>query len=258
MNYRVIFPALVLALLAAACDQGGTGPAGARADTRFLISQAGGGASASMVALADGGSPEDGHGNSLSPSDVRSINIHVTGIAALPLGNDSVEDRDWVRLTATPRWLNLLTLPTQPDSGLQVARGNLPAGTYGHLRLLFDTANIVFAKTVTLGHGDHVRTFHADSIYKLYAGGFGMPEDSASEQEDDDADHFGIVVPATTFTVANDSSSTITIVFNPAQSLQRVLVTGKGLRIRPVMGAARNPEPEDSASEHDHGSGGHD
>ncbi len=242
MRYKTIVPALALALAAAACDQS-TGPA-AGGNARFLISQTGAsGASASMVALDDGG-PGSGHGNSLSVSDVKSINVHVTGIAALPLANDSLEDRDWVHLTATPRWLNLLALPTQADSGLEVLRGNLPAGTYGHLRLLFDTANIVFARTVTVGHDHHVRTFYADSTYKLYAGGFGMPEDSASEQEDDDADHFGIVVPATRFTVAHDTASIITIVFNPSQSLQRVLVTGRGLRISPVINAAKHEDHE--------------
>ncbi len=259
MRHKVIFPVLSLALLAAACDQG-TGPAGARADTRFLLSQSGGGASASVVALADG---SDGGGHSsLSPSAVRAINVHVTGVAALPLGNDSVQDRDWVHLTATPRWLNLLALPTKADSGLQVARGNLPAGTYGHLRLLFDTANIVFAQTVTLGHGNHVRTFKADSTYKLFAGGFSMPDsDETNEQEADAADHFGIVIPATTFTVKNDTTSTITIEFNAAQSLQRVVVTGRGLRILPIMGAAREDGPEseaeDSASNRNHNGQGH-
>lgn len=250
MRYKVMFPVLALAFLAAACDQG-TGPAGGRADTRFLISQSSGGASASMVALADGSSADDGHGNRLSLSDVRSINVHVTGVAALPLGNDSSEDRDWVHLTATPRWLNLLALPTKADSGLLVARGNLPAGTYGHLRLLFDSANIVFARTVTLGHDGHTRTFYADSTYKLYAGGFGMPDDDEHENEQDaeDADHFGIVVPATTFTVANDSASTIAIVFNPGQSLQKVLVTGKGLRIQPVLGAAKQHDEEGHGSD---------
>lgn len=262
MRYTVIFPALALAFLAAACDQGGgTGPAGAGADTRFLISQTGpGGASGSLIALDDGG--DGGHGNSLSLSAVRSILVHVTGVAALPLGNDSVKDNDWVHLNATPVWLNLLALPTKADSGIQVMRGTLPAGTYGHLRLLFDSATIKFAQTVTLGHGNNVRTFKADSTYPLFIGGFGMPSDSASDKDDDDANHFGIVVPATTFTVARDSSATITIVFNPSQSLQRVLVTGKGLRFVPVIGAARHPESEaeDSASDghgnHGDGHGG--
>ena len=261
MRYKILFPVVALAVAAAACDQG-TGPAGARANTRFLLSQTTSGASASVVALADG-SDGGGHGNSVPPSAVQAINVHVTGVAALPLGNDSLQDRDWVHLSATPRWLNLLALPTKADSGLQVARGNLPAGTYGHLRLLFDSANIVFAQTVTLGHGNHVRTFFADSTYKLFAGGFDMPddEDEANEQEAEEADHFGIVIPATTFTVANDSTSTITIVFNAAQSLQRVLVTGKGLRIQPIMGAAREDEheseAEDSASDRNHNEEGH-
>ncbi|HEX9108301.1 MAG TPA: DUF4382 domain-containing protein [Longimicrobiales bacterium] len=257
MSYRftALVPALAFAALAA-CDQGSTGPS-ATGNTTFRLSQGSSTAAASLIALDDHGDGDHGDNNASVPlADIKAIDVRVTGIAALPLGNDSLSDDQWFKLsTPHPMTLNLLALPTKADSGLLVTRGNLPAGTYGHLRILFDTATITFARTDTLGHGKSVRVFKADSTYPLFIGGFGMPNDTVSDKDDDDANHFGIVVPATTFTVSKDTSSTISIVFNPGASVRRVLVTGHGLRLAPVIFAARH---EDADSAEKHGSGHHD
>ncbi len=235
----------------AACDQG-TGPRSAGGTTEFLLSQTGGsGAAASVITLDDGG---HGNPNSVPLADIKAIDVRVTGVAVLPVGNDSIKDDQWVKLNAVkPTLLNLLALPTKADSGLQIVRGTLPAGTYNHLRLLFDSASITFAQNATVGKDNHVRTFKADSTYPLIIGGIGMPPDSVSDndRDDDAANHFGIFVPGTTFTVGKDTSSTITIVFNAGESVKRVRLTARGLRLAPVVLAAKH---EDADSDRD---GGH-
>ncbi len=249
-RFTALVPALAV-LAIAACDQG-TGPSTARGLTTFAISQTNGtGAAASLITLDDHDSvPGPGpHQNSVPLSDIKSIDILATGVAALPIGNDSLEDLGWIKLLAPkPVLLDLLALPTNPDSGFVVMRGTLPPGKYGHLRILFDTATITFTQTVTLSHDHFTRTFHADSTYPLFIGGFGMPPDTVSDKDDDDANHFGIVVPATTFTVTKDSTSTIDIVFNPGATVRRVLVTGHGLRLAPAIVAAPRPKHEDADS----------
>ncbi len=246
-----LVPALVVVAAIAACDQG-TGPISARGLTTFTLSQTGGtGAAASLVTLDDNDGGH-GHTNSVPLSAIKRIDILATGIAALPIGNDSLEDLGWIKLLAPkPVDLNLLALPTSADSGFVVLRGNLPPGKYGHLRILFDTATITFAQTITLSHDHFSRTFHADSTYPLFIGGFGMPPDTVSDKDDDDANHFGIVVPATTFTVAKDTASTISIVFNPGASVRRVLVTGHGLRLSPVILAAKHEDNDHQGGNHD-------
>ncbi len=253
-RWTALVPALALVALAA-CDQG-TGPR-AGGNTQFLLSQSGAGSAvASLITLDDGPGHGGEHGgpNSIPVADIRSIDVRVTGVAVLPVGNDSVKDDQWIKLNAVkPTLLNLLALPTQADSGLQIVRGTLPAGTYDHLRLLFDSASITFAQNVTVGRDQRVRTFKADSTYPLIIGGIGMPPDSVSDNDRDDqaANHFGIFVPGTTFTVGKDSSSTITIVFNAGESVKRVRLTARGLRLAPVVLAAKH---EDADSDSD---GGH-
>lgn len=231
----------ILALAAAAaCDQGSTAPRTA-GNTSFVISQGpAAAAAASLITLDDGGGhPGRDSSNSVPLSAIKSIDVRVTGIAVLPIGNDSIRDDQWIKLsTPGPVNLNLLALPTKADSGLLVTRGTLPPGKYGHLRILFDTATITFKETVSLLHGDSTHVFKADSTYPLFIGGFGMPDHDEDEAQAEADNHFGIVVPATTFTVTSDSSSTISIVFDAGSSVRRVVVTGDGLRLAPVLLAA--------------------
>ncbi len=239
MSRRIITLSAVLAAALAACDGGGVGPAGA-GNTSFVLSQGTTSAVMSLVTLDGGDHP---YGNTLPLAAIKSIDVRVTGIGALPIGNDSLEDLGWIKLpTPKPEMLNLLALPTAADSGLQVLRGALPAGKYGPLRILFDTATITLKQTVTVGDSAKARTFFADSTYPLYIGGFGMPDSDEDEQHAEAENHFGIVVPAQTFTVSSDTTSTISIVFDPASTVRRVRVTGKGLRLAPVLMAARKDD----------------
>ncbi len=252
-RWTALVPALALVVMAA-CDQGSTGPRTA-GNTQFLLSQVGGsGAAASVITLDDGHGGMHGNPNSVPLADIKSIDVRVTGIAVLPVGNDSVKDDQWIKLNAVkPTLLDLLALPTKADSGLKIVRGTLPAGTYDHLRLLFDSASITFAQNATVGRDNHTRTFKADSTYPLVIGGIGMPPDSVSDNDRDDeaANHFGIFVPGTTFTVAKDTTTTISLVFNAGESVKRVILTSKGLRLAPVLLAARH-EDADSDSHGGH------
>ncbi len=231
MRMTVLVPILALAAAVAACDST-SGPHSGR--TTFRLKPASGsGATASMVALDEGGRGKGDHGSTqLTLSDIQSINIHFTDIAALPLSasNQVNEEAAWVLLPpAQPMWINLLALPA---NGLVVDRDNLPAGTYGDLRLLFDEANIVFAHDVTIDG----RTFVAGQPYPLFIGGLNTSS-NMTLQDADDANAFGIFVPAATFTVDNNTAQTIDIVFNSGNSLQNVFVIGNGVRLVPVFGA---------------------
>ena len=237
MRITAFLPVLVLAATVVACDSTGTSPNG-RANATFRLSQAGGGgAVASLIALDEGDRGGDHHGRrSLALTDIKSILIRFTGLAALPiLDTDTAGEIQWVTFQAAHVVaVNLLALPTDTAHALILQRGTLPSGSYGHLRLLFDQASITFANTVTLQKGDSTRTFFADSTYPLFIGGF--PNDTIMTAKDaDDANHFGIFVRNMTLTVGKDTASTVDVVFDPGATVQRVFVTGKGIRLVPVI-----------------------
>jgi hypothetical protein len=221
MKHRltILVPALALVAAGTACDRSSTSPNAAA--TRFVISQvAPSGATASLVALDDNSGPPDDRGNSVPLSAIASIDVEVTGVAALPVGEDPGVDADWVKIPVDP------------------SVGTLAAGTYDHVRILFDQATITLTQTLTLGNGSNVQTYEAGTPYPLYIGGFGLPDD-CTQQQAEDGNHFGIVIPATTFTVTGTAGETVSIAFDPNASVKRVLVTGHGLRLAPVITAAK-------------------
>ncbi len=230
MRITSLAPLLALAATLAACDGVSTAPHSGRTTFRLMPGSAGG-AVASLVALDD----HDGgqHGSSqLTLADIQAINVHFTDIAVLPLSasNEVNDEAAWVLLPPTqPTWINLLALP---PAGLVVDRDNLPPGTYGDLRLLFDEATIVFARNVSL----FGQTFVAGQPYPLFIGGLNTSP-SMTVQDADAGNAFGLFVPATTFTVNNTTGQTIDIVFNSMASLQDVFVIGRGVRLIPVINA---------------------
>ena len=262
MRTTAFLPVLVLAATVVACDGTGTSPNG-RANATFRLSQVGGGgAAASLIALDDRDGGGEHHGRrGLALSDIKSILIRFTGVAALPiLETDTAGEIQWVTFHAAhPDEVNLLALPTDTAHALILQRGNLPSGTYGHLRLLFDQASITFANTVTLEKDDEsTRTFFADSTYPLFIGGF--PNDTIMTAKDaDDANHFGIFLPHMTLTVGQDTASTVDLVFDPGATVKRVFVTGKGIRLIPVIRTIVHHEDDEENEEHegDHGGSNH-
>ncbi len=253
MRITWFLPAVALAVAVAACDGTGTSPSG-RGNTTFRLSQAGSGASASLIALDENGGGGGGARgrHSLSLSDIKSIDIRFTGVAALPkLHTDTANEVEWVTFPAAhPVEVNLLQLPTTMATALLLERDNLPPGTYGNLRVLFDQATITFANAVTLAEGNNVRTFAADSTYPLCIGGFPRDTLMMTEKDADDSNHFGIFVPNTTINVGTDTTSTVDLVFNTGATVQRVFVTPRCIRMVPVI---RSVSTDEEGNEHEGG-----
>ncbi len=252
MRITLFLPVLAVAVAVAACDGTGTSPSG-RGNTTFRLSQAGSGASASLIALDEnGGSGGGSRGrHNLSLSDIKAIDVRFTGVAALPkLHTDTANEIEWLTFPAAhPLTVDLLQLPTTMATALLLERDNLPPGTYGNLRLLFDEATITFANPVTLDVGNTVRTFAADSTYPLCIGGF--PKDTIMTAKDaDDSNHFGIFVPNTTINVGTDTTATVDLVFNTGATVQRVFVTPKCIRMVPVI---RSVSTDEEGNEHEGG-----
>lgn len=210
--------ALVLSLAATGCDQLGTGPD--RGETSILLSQSSS-ASASLApsfaisALSEMAGP-------VALSDVKSIDVTITKVQALPASADTSSEAEWVSFdVTTPGTVNLLALPATAESGIQLARGELPEGEYRSVRLFFsEGATVTFSRDVTVAGGPAARTFVADSVYPL---------------EIPSAAQTGIKVPTAGFTVG----STVAILFDGSASVKKVIATPKGVRMPPVLSAKR-------------------
>lgn len=206
--------ALALSLPLAACDEG-MGLAG-RGQMRVALARTGSGPSAAVVAADLVGGSFD----RVDLSAVQSINVRITAVQAHRGAGE--DESGWVSLSlSAPATLNLLALPTDSASGLVVAADSLEAGTYGNLRLRFDSATITFKQDVQVGQ----RTFVAGTAYPLT-----IPSGAQT----------GIKVPLGGFTVPEGGSATATILFDASTSVQNVLATGAGVLMTPVLRARRS------------------
>jgi hypothetical protein len=108
--------------------------------------------------------------------------------------------------------INVLNLPNE-DSVL-LATGDLEAGTYKNLRLEFDSASITLKNDVRVGNHD----FQKGTPYTLR-----VPS--------------GVIkVPLTSFTVGEDSVSTLNMEFRRQPSIANIVATGAGvLQMTPVL-----------------------
>ncbi len=214
--------ALAVATGLAACE-GGFGVAGG--DTEVLLSQDGSAPVAS--ALASELLANSALGN-VSLSSVEQIEVTLTGVDALPQGEADVEEGAWISLTLTETAvIDLLDLPGEEDGGIQIARGDLPAGTYGNLRLFVEGASITFNTGVEVGP----QSFDAGVEYDLF-----IPS----------ADQTGVKVPDATFTVSEGDGETVVVVFDADTSVQNVTAAGASgtIIMNPVLraGAANTDE----------------
>lgn len=154
---------------------------------------------------------------------VASIDITLTQVQALPQGEDEeAETGGWVTLDLTaPATVNFLSLPTDAATGgLEIARGDLPAGTYGNLRLLYSAATITFKEPVTVGRV----TYPANEAIQLT-----IPSGK-------------IKVPTASFTVTAESGTTIKVVFDAAASVRKIIATGADKIIMPPVLTASESE----------------
>lgn len=216
-------PALLLALVfpLAACEQFATAPARG-GETTVVLNQSGAASGALLptysAAVAEMAGP-------VALSDVRSIEVTVTEVQALPRGADSTRTEGWVSFEVTaPVKVNLLALPTAAGSGIQLARGEIQPGTYNVLRVVFSEASITFAKNVTAGGGPAAKTYTAGTAYPLAVGG---------------GERTGVLVPIGAFTVGEASATSLEVTFDGAASVRKVIATPAGVRITPVL-SARN------------------
>jgi hypothetical protein len=151
-------------------------------------------------------------------SQIDSLYFTVTSVSALKQSADTSENSGgWETIQLADsggRRINLMNL--SPTDSIRLARGDIEAGTYKNIRLTFDsiTGRVILNEDVTVG----TQTFLAGTAYPLR-----VPS--------------GILkIQGVTFTVAEDSLSKVNLVFDAAQSVDRIVATGSGvLQISPVI-----------------------
>ena len=151
-------------------------------------------------------------------SQVDSLYFTVTSVSALRQSADTAENSGgWETIQLADsggKRINLMNLAS--TDSIRLARGDIEAGTYKNIRLTFDsiTGRVILKENVTVGE----QTFLAGTAYPLR-----VPS--------------GILkIQGVTFTVAEDSLSKVNLVFDAAQSVDRIVATGSGvLQISPVI-----------------------
>lgn len=222
MTRRLSALALALALPLAACDEAITGPDGARAGETTVVLSAGSAGSASLAPSFSAALLSAAGAGPVSLSDVKAIEVTVTKVQVLRV--DSLRADSVVTLDVTAGGkINLLALPTEAANGLQLARGTLPEGTYGNLRLVFSGATVTFKRDVTAGGGPRAKTYAKDVAHPLNIG---------------DGDKTTIKVPTGNFTVAKDAGSTVAVAFDGSASVKKVIVTPNEVKMPPVLSAS--------------------
>ena len=207
---------LVLALpLLAACESG-SGPEDDASVSVFMSAQAASGLNAAQAGLL-----ESSEFASLDLSLVDSINITLTSVE-VQRADATGEESGWVTLELTGDGdgrIDLSDLPSIAGDSILLARGDLEAGSYSHIRLRYDasSARITLSEAVVVGQ----QTFEAGSHPLVISSG----------------EQTGIKVqlPAA-FTVAEDESGVVVLVLDANTSVRNVVATGSGtMRMNPVL-----------------------
>jgi hypothetical protein len=212
MSVRGWKSVLLLPMIVSACDL--TGPGGGQADV-FLARSVSGSAAAQGSDFVTEAGP-------LTLAAVDSLWVTVTGIDVA--GADSAGGWQWLRLdSGSVSRINLLALPGEGADSMRIARGDLKAGKYDHIRLrIDDSSTIVLKQDVVLPQGNTL----AKGTY---------PVSIPSGQQT------GLKIKIASFEVADGSTEAVTLVFDGASSLGNLIVTGNGVvQMSPVL-RARNP-----------------
>ncbi|MDQ3555617.1 MAG: DUF4382 domain-containing protein [Gemmatimonadota bacterium] len=209
-----------LALPLAACDIG-TGP-NSGGQTQVFLAQGSSGSSQNLLPSMFLASASAQMGGNVSLSAVSSINVTITQVQALPANGDTANENKWVSLdVSTSGAVNLLALPAAAEIGIQLARGDLPAGSYGNLRLRYSEATITLKEDVTVG-------------------GFTYAKNKAHPLTVSSGAQTGIKIPTAGFTVTEDSAAAVTVVFDGSASVQGIQAAGPtGIRMTPVLTSRR-------------------
>ncbi|MGH7475921.1 MAG: DUF4382 domain-containing protein [Longimicrobiales bacterium] len=142
---------------------------------------------------------------------VESIKLQITGVDLLPAGEDDEAAGGWVTLSVTgggSAEFDLLAVPDETQAGIELARGEVEAGSYSNLRIRFSDATITFNQPVTVGPA----SFDADTEYDLF-----IPSGAQTGIKTDIA-----------FVVEEDATDTVLLIFDGAQSTASITATGSG------------------------------
>ena len=197
---------VALAVVSSACSSSLSLDAAATGEARILMSRD---TSPSFMS-APAESPEGAR--SVEQDTVQSLVVTVVGIDVLLEGasDTSATSSAWTSLDLSSSFdLNLMALPTGDAAAQLVASGAVRAGTYTHVRLRVTNPRIVFKGDVSFGAGG------------ILEGGAEYAVVIPSSQQT------GIKV-AVGVTVEADASTDIALVFDSAESLSNVAITGTG------------------------------
>ncbi|MCK5412143.1 MAG: DUF4382 domain-containing protein, partial [Gemmatimonadetes bacterium] len=139
-----------------------------------------------------------------------------------------VSGASWVTVElaeGTTLVINLAELPPEAveadaganGSGLEIAAGELPGGTYKNVRLLGE-ATITFSEDLTMGDAEYV----AGEPYPLE-----IPSSESS----------GVKVQTPKFSVDDGGTAAVTIVFDGPESIKKIKLKPGGAKMVPVMRA---------------------
>ena len=155
---------------------------------------------------------------------VAALRVTITEIEVLRLGEDDADDTNpaWTRLELTdPVELDFLALPLEGESPLVIASGELPLGSYGHVRLFVSSTGVEFASEVNVGP----QTFYPATLYEV--------EIPSGEQT-------GIKTNLR-FDVTEDPGD-VGLVFDPEATFLNVVATGSGkVKLTPVVKGSAPP-----------------
>lgn len=209
--------ALALVMSVAACDSA-IGPAN---ESSIILSRGGSSSALSTSVLASFSG--DASFASVPLGSVSSIKVRITGVQALPASQDEGEEGAWVSLDVNAG--SEIDLMALSESGVEIASGELAAGTYGNLRLMVDNASITFNAPVTVGGGPAARSYEAGQAYPLR-----IP--SAAQT--------GIKVPTASFVVTETVGDVVKVVFDAGASVQAIQAIPTGVMMSPVLTARKN------------------
>ncbi len=154
----------------------------------------------------------------INQDDVDELTVTITEIQFLPVSEEGV-DAPWESLPlGEDVELNLMALPTEGESPIVIASGDVPVGDYRMLRLLVTGGNIVFNTETALGRAI---TFEAGDPGHAVTIPSGMETGIKTDAE---------------FSVVADTD--VNILFDPAATFLNVAVTGNGqVILAPVIRA---------------------
>lgn len=132
-------------------------------------------------------------------------------------GNGSSGEGGWITLNLTePLPIDVLSLPTA--AGVEVARGDLPAGQYDNLRLFFSQATLTLSQTLDV----QGQTFDPGE-YDLR-----IPS----------AEQTGLKVPSASFQIAEGQTETVIVEIATDASVQTIVRNANGFQMSPVLTAS--------------------